>query len=264
MMRIGAYLRRQGMEQLDRWYEVAGKALHEEGRKPHRPDVAEALLAEMGLDPAIVPAAIEDPTTGDEVKAEHDMVVAKGGFGVPTLVFDDGQALFGPVLVNPPPGEEAVRLWDHVTGWLEFPTSTSSNGRRPPPTSTPSPPPSPPTSRPATGSASSVRRLERTSAPDRSRRTSGTPAGISGVSVATFAFRSRHRPRAGKSSTDSMPAATSAAALTGRIRCSARAMLVITTMRGRPVPDNRAMGTRSTGQHLAGRAGTPGRPGPPA
>src|ERR1700677_3439256 len=121
MMRIGAYLRRQDMDLLDRWYLVAGQALHEDGRKPHRPEVAEALLAEMGLDPAIVSRAIEDPTTGDEVQAEHDAVVAKGGFGVPTLVFDDGQALFGPVLVNPPTGAEAVRLWEHVTGWLEFP-----------------------------------------------------------------------------------------------------------------------------------------------
>jgi hypothetical protein len=40
---------------------------------------------------------------------------------VPTLVFPDGQALFGPVLVNPPVGPAAVRLWEHVTGWLEFP-----------------------------------------------------------------------------------------------------------------------------------------------
>jgi 2-hydroxychromene-2-carboxylate isomerase len=121
MMRIGAHLRRQDMDLLDRWYLVAGQALHEDGRKPHRPEVAEALLAEMGLDPAIVARAIEDPTTGDEVQAEHDAVLAKGGFGVPTLVFDDGQALFGPVLVNPPTGAAAVRLWDHVTGWLEFP-----------------------------------------------------------------------------------------------------------------------------------------------
>ena len=66
-------------------------------------------------------AAIEDPTTGDEVRAEHETVVGKGGFGVPTLVFDDGQALFGPVLVDPPTGDAAVRLWGHVTGWLEFP-----------------------------------------------------------------------------------------------------------------------------------------------
>ena len=121
MMRIGAYLRRTDMDLLDRWYRVAGNALHVEGRKPHRPEVAEELLAEMDLDPGIVQAAIDDPTTGDEVLAEHETVVAKGGFGVPTLVFDDGQALFGPVLVNPPSGDEAVRLWQHVIGWLEFP-----------------------------------------------------------------------------------------------------------------------------------------------
>jgi 2-hydroxychromene-2-carboxylate isomerase len=121
MMRIGAYLRRTDMDLLDRWYQVAGNALHVEGRKPHRPEVAEELLAEMDLDPGIVRAAMDDPTTGDEVLAEHETVVAKGGFGVPTLVFDDGQALFGPVLVNPPAGDEAVRLWQHVIGWLEFP-----------------------------------------------------------------------------------------------------------------------------------------------
>ncbi len=78
MMRIGAYLRREDPELLDRWYLVAGRALHEEGRKPHRPDVAEELLAEMGLDPAIVGAAISDPSTGDEVHAEHDVVVVEG------------------------------------------------------------------------------------------------------------------------------------------------------------------------------------------
>jgi 2-hydroxychromene-2-carboxylate isomerase len=121
MMRIGAYLRRKDMSLLDRWYETAGRALHVEGRKPHRPDVAEALLVEMGLGPGIVQAAIEDPTTGDEVLAEHQAVLARGGFGVPTLLFDDGQALFGPVLVDPPSGKSAVRLWDHVTGWLDYP-----------------------------------------------------------------------------------------------------------------------------------------------
>jgi 2-hydroxychromene-2-carboxylate isomerase len=121
MMRIGAYLRRQDVALLDAWYAKAGRALHVERRKPHRPEVAEELLAEMGLDPGMVGAAIEDPTTGDEVLAEHRTVVDKGGFGVPTLVFDDGQALFGPVLVNPPAGPAAVRLWEHVTGWLEFP-----------------------------------------------------------------------------------------------------------------------------------------------
>jgi 2-hydroxychromene-2-carboxylate isomerase len=121
MMRIGAYLRRTDMSLLDRWYLAAGTALHVEGRKPHRPEVAAALLDELGLDPAIVAAAMEDPTTGDEVHREHDIVVDKGAFGVPTLVFEDGQALFGPVLIDPPTGPEAVRLWELVTGWLRYP-----------------------------------------------------------------------------------------------------------------------------------------------
>jgi 2-hydroxychromene-2-carboxylate isomerase len=121
MLRIGAYLRRMDMALVDRWYRAAGAALHEHGRQPHRPEVARQILAEISLDPAILTAAIEDPTTSDEVRAEHDAVVARGAFGVPTLVFGDGQALFGPVLVAPPRGPAALRLWELVTGWLDFP-----------------------------------------------------------------------------------------------------------------------------------------------
>ena len=54
------------------------------------------------------------------MRAEHDRVVAAGGFGVPTLFFGD-QALFGPVLIDPPTGDKAMRLWEALTAWLEFP-----------------------------------------------------------------------------------------------------------------------------------------------
>ncbi len=131
MMRIGATLRRIDMAHLDDWYAAAGRALHEEGHKPHEPAVARHLLNEIGCDPALVDAAIADPTTHDEVKAEHDKVLAAGGFGVPTLFFPgaagDGaeaaaeQCLFGPVLIDPPTGPAALRLWDAVCAWLEFP-----------------------------------------------------------------------------------------------------------------------------------------------
>jgi hypothetical protein len=53
--------------------------------------------------------------------ADHDRVVGVGGFGVPTLFFPDGQALFGPVVKDPPAGEDAIKLWRVVTGWLDFP-----------------------------------------------------------------------------------------------------------------------------------------------
>jgi len=121
MMRIGALLRRQDPALLDAWYAKAGTALHVDARKPHEPAVARELLAEMGLDPGLVDEAIADPTTGDEVKAEHDVVVAAGGWGVPVLRFDDGTSLFGPVLVDAPKGAAAARLWELVCGWREFP-----------------------------------------------------------------------------------------------------------------------------------------------
>jgi hypothetical protein len=121
MMRIGALLRRSSMADLDAWYARAGRALHVEGHKPHERSVARHLLAELGMDPDLVDAAINDPTTHDEVRAEHQRVVDAKGYGVPTLFFPDGQCLFGPVLVDPPIGDAAVRLWDAVVAWTEFP-----------------------------------------------------------------------------------------------------------------------------------------------
>ena len=120
LMRVGAMLRRTSMDDLDRWYERIGRALHEEGLRPHRPEVARELLVELGLDPGVVDAAIADDTTNDEVLADHRRVTGAAGYGVPTLFFGD-HCLFGPVLVDPPLDEAAVRLWEAVTAWVEFP-----------------------------------------------------------------------------------------------------------------------------------------------
>ena len=120
MMRIGALLKRQDPELNNAWYLKAGTALHVEGRKPHDPDVARQLLSEIDLDPSFVDEALEDPTTHEDVHQDHKRVIGLGGWGVPTLVFENDQKLFGPVLINPPEEEAADRLWDLVVGWLEF------------------------------------------------------------------------------------------------------------------------------------------------
>ncbi|MCP3934418.1 MAG: DsbA family protein [Actinomycetia bacterium] len=120
LMRIGALLRRQSMDACDRWYELSARSLHEDGRRPHEPDVARHLMDELELDPDLVDQALADQGTHDEVKADHDKVVAAGGYGVPTLFFGD-HCLFGPVLIDPPEGPAALRLWDAVVAWTEFP-----------------------------------------------------------------------------------------------------------------------------------------------
>ncbi len=121
LMRIGALLRRESMDSLDAWYAAAGRLLHVEGGKPHDRAVAKQIIADLGHDPGLVDAAIADQTTSDEVLAEHRRVTDAGGYGVPTIFFADGQCLFGPVLIDPPAGAAAVRLWDALRAWTEFP-----------------------------------------------------------------------------------------------------------------------------------------------
>lgn len=121
MLRVAALLRRTSMDDCDRFYEVAGRALHVEGRKPHRPEVAAELLESIGLDPSLVQQAIDDPTTHDDVHADHFAVASRGVFGVPTLVWPDGDMLYGPVLTPAVVGAEALELWDVMQRLRAFP-----------------------------------------------------------------------------------------------------------------------------------------------
>ncbi len=123
ILRVAALLRRQpdGNEHVGRFYAVAGRTLHEDGIKVHTPEGVARVLEEIDLAPDLVEAAIVDQTTHEDVRADHDRVVALGGFGVPTLVFDGTTPLFGPVVTPAPTGPPAGRLWDVVAAWTEFP-----------------------------------------------------------------------------------------------------------------------------------------------
>jgi 2-hydroxychromene-2-carboxylate isomerase len=122
LMRIGARLRRDDPARLDAWYAAVGRALHEEGRPAHRPEVARDVLTETGLDAGLLDEALADPATHDEVRADHDRAVAAGAFGVPTLCLDGTDWIFGPVVLDAPAGDDAARLWDLVCSWRAFPT----------------------------------------------------------------------------------------------------------------------------------------------
>lgn len=121
MLRVAAMLRRSSMDDCDRFYEAAGRALHEDARQPHRPEVAEEICVEIGVDPGVVRAAIEDPTTHDDVKRDHDAIATSGGFGVPTLIFPGERHVYGPVVVPAPEGQEALDLWDLTVAYAKVP-----------------------------------------------------------------------------------------------------------------------------------------------
>jgi predicted DsbA family dithiol-disulfide isomerase len=122
-MRVGALIRRElGNEAVDRWYAAVGRAFFEEGVKTHDAAVHAETIAAAGFDPTMVERAIADETTTDAVRADHDEAVTRyGGHGVPTLVFASGYAVYGPVVVPAPTGDDALALWELVHGMERFP-----------------------------------------------------------------------------------------------------------------------------------------------
>jgi hypothetical protein len=121
-MRVAAWLRRIDMGLCDRWYEVTGEALHVHGRRFYDRAVADELLASIGAPAGAWDAALDDPTTHDEVRADHEHAVQHlGGFGVPILVIDGDRPVFGPVVVPAPDGEAAMDLWDLTRRYAAVP-----------------------------------------------------------------------------------------------------------------------------------------------
>lgn len=121
-MRVAAWLRRINMTRCDDWYEVVGHALHVEGLRPYEREVGVELLARIDAPASTWDEALADPTTHDEVRADHERAVSEyAGFGVPILVFPNNRAMFGPVVVPAPLGEEALRLWDLAISYSSFP-----------------------------------------------------------------------------------------------------------------------------------------------
>ena len=119
-LRTLAQVRREaGNDGIERAYFAIGLRKHDVRPRPDLTDgLVRAALADARLDPALLDRALADPSTEDEVVAEHEAVVGEvGAFGVPTIVLPSGRGIFGPVKALAPMGEAAGTLWDHVR-WL--------------------------------------------------------------------------------------------------------------------------------------------------
>jgi 2-hydroxychromene-2-carboxylate isomerase len=123
-MRVGALIRRElGNDAVDRWYAAVGHAFFYDGIKTHVPEQHARVIEQAGFDPAFVARAVGDDTTLVEVRDEHlDAAATYGVHGVATLVFPETRyAVYGPVVVPAPEGDDAVALWDLVRGMQRFP-----------------------------------------------------------------------------------------------------------------------------------------------
>jgi 2-hydroxychromene-2-carboxylate isomerase len=119
-LRIAALAKREGgNEAVDRAYLALGRLFHERDHSFDEIDnltnLAQPYLADMGLEPSLATRAFDDPSTLDDVMADHQEALDKrGAFGVPWLVVDgDERGFFGPVIGEDLRGEEAAELWDH-------------------------------------------------------------------------------------------------------------------------------------------------------
>jgi 2-hydroxychromene-2-carboxylate isomerase len=121
-LRIAAWLRRIDNDLCGRWYLASAHALHIEGRRPYEETTARQLLDEIGAPADTWTSAVADPSTHDDVRSDHEYAVNQlGGFGVPIIVPVMGRAVFGPVVVPAPIGDDALRLWDIVRDAAAFP-----------------------------------------------------------------------------------------------------------------------------------------------
>ena len=120
-LRIAAWLRRIDMDLCDDWYLVSARALHENGLRPYEEATARELLESISAPSNTWDEALADQTTHDDVRCDHEESVAKfSAFGVPLIVFENGRGVFGPVVVPPPMGDDALKLWELMKSYSEI------------------------------------------------------------------------------------------------------------------------------------------------
>lgn len=121
LLRVAAFLRRASQDACESWYEAVAHAIHIDGINPNEESIAKDLLRGAELPLQIWDDAMADPSTHLEVQSDHAFAVTEhGAFGVPLLVIGGGRAMFGPVVVPAPVGEQALKLWDIAMASANF------------------------------------------------------------------------------------------------------------------------------------------------
>ena len=114
-LRVLAAARRRGGEAaLARVYLEMGDAWHERAEPLGELTTLERCVTAAGLPASSAAEALDDPTTLDDVLADHREAAEAGAFGVPTLRLEGGRAWFGPIVDTRLKGEDAGALWDCV------------------------------------------------------------------------------------------------------------------------------------------------------
>lgn len=100
-----------GQEALRAWYTAIGTRLHP-GGQPNEIATMRASLVDIGADPALADAGLDD-RADDALRASHREGVEPVGADVGTPIIRINQmSLFGPVMSPAPKGEAAGRLFD--------------------------------------------------------------------------------------------------------------------------------------------------------
>jgi predicted DsbA family dithiol-disulfide isomerase len=102
-------------------YRALGEANHERDEPLGDLATLRAAVSAAGLDAGLADEALADPSTLTELVAEHNAVVERGAFGVPTLSVDGSTPFFGPIVDSKITGEDAGALWDIVAPVLVEP-----------------------------------------------------------------------------------------------------------------------------------------------
>ena len=112
--KCGLAAKRQGKEAFESFFITLLRARHEDKKDLDDPAVMEEAATKAGLDMARFREDIADPDLLRVIGESHTKAVEEyGAFGVPTFVFESGNAAFLKMFI--PPDEQAAEMYETLT-----------------------------------------------------------------------------------------------------------------------------------------------------